>query len=68
MQISSKEGGLLLKDNYEGGATWAFEVGTQSMTCPIIVEDLSSPRQMLVEVYYLYEKFLEDLSSPFQIC
>lgn len=67
MQISSKEGGLLLKDNYEGGATWAFEVGTQSMTCPIIVEDLSSPRQMLVEVYYLYEKLL-DLSSPFQIC
>ncbi|KAJ4810943.1 Transcription factor-related family protein [Rhynchospora pubera] len=49
-KISSKEGGLLLKDNYEGGATWAFEVGTQSMTCPIIVEDLSSPRQMLVEM------------------
>ncbi|KAJ3677918.1 hypothetical protein LUZ60_001721 [Juncus effusus] len=49
-KINSKEGGLLLKDNYEGGATWAFEIGTQSMSCPIIVEDLNSPRQMLVEM------------------
>lgn len=53
----------MLKDNYEGGATWAFEVGTQSMTCPIIVEDLNSPRQMLVEVYYLYNKIYHLLSS-----
>jgi len=50
MQIVSKEGGLLLKDNFEGGATWAYEVGSQSMVCPIIVEDLNPPRQMLVEV------------------
>lgn len=50
MQIVNKEGGLLLKDNFEGGATWAFEVGSQSMVCPIIVEDLNPPRQMLVEV------------------
>lgn len=50
MQILSKEGGLLLKDNFEGGATWAYEVGSQSMVCPIIVEDLNHPRQMLVEV------------------
>jgi len=50
MQIVSKEGGLLLKDNFEGGATWAYEVGSQSMVCPIIVEDLNHPRQMLVEV------------------
>ena len=52
-QILSKEGGLLLKDNFEGGATWAFEVGSQSMICPIIVEDLNPPRQMLVEVNIL---------------
>jgi hypothetical protein len=39
-----------LKDYFEGGATWAFDVGSQSMTCPIIVEDLDRPRQMLVEV------------------
>ncbi|XP_072964381.1 transcription factor LHW-like isoform X1 [Typha angustifolia] len=49
-KIISKEGNLLLKDNFEGGATWAFDVGTQSMACPIIVEDLNSPRQMLVEM------------------
>ncbi|XP_057953204.1 transcription factor LHW-like [Malania oleifera] len=49
-EIISKEGGLLLKDNFEGGATWAFEVGSQSMVCPIIVEDLNPPRQMLVEI------------------
>ncbi|KAF6158976.1 hypothetical protein GIB67_042057 [Kingdonia uniflora] len=48
--IISKEGELLLKDNFEGGATWAFEVGSQSMGCPIIVEDLSAPRQMLLEM------------------
>ena len=53
MQITSKEGGLLLKDNTEGGATWAYEVGSQSMVCPIIVEDLNPPRQMLVEVVAL---------------
>ncbi|XP_049349424.1 transcription factor LHW-like [Solanum verrucosum] len=49
-KIISKEGGLLLKDNLEGGATWAYEVGSQSMVCPIIVEDLNQPRQMLVEM------------------
>lgn len=49
-KIISKEGGLLLKDNFEGGATWAFEVGSQSMVCPIIVEDLNPPRQLLVEM------------------
>lgn len=48
-QIVSKDGGLLLKDNF-GGATWAYEVGSQSMVCPIIVEDLNQPHQMLVEV------------------
>ncbi|KAL1816438.1 hypothetical protein DCAR_0520833 [Daucus carota subsp. sativus] len=49
-KILNKEGGLLLKDNFEGGATWAYEVGSQSMVCPIIVEDLNTPRQMLVEM------------------
>ncbi|KAH7671313.1 Transcription factor MYC/MYB N-terminal protein [Dioscorea alata] len=49
-KIVNKEGGILLKDNFEGGATWAFEVGNQSMVCPIIVEDLNPPRQMLVEM------------------
>ncbi|KAE9620626.1 hypothetical protein Lal_00019841 [Lupinus albus] len=49
-KIISKEGGLLLKDNFDGGATWAYEVGSQSMVCPIIVEDLNPPGQMLVEM------------------
>ncbi|KAL9998145.1 putative transcription factor LHW [Helianthus debilis subsp. tardiflorus] len=48
--IVSKDGGVLLKDNFEGGVTWAYEVGSKSMVCPIIVEDLNSPRQMLVQV------------------
>ncbi|GLT77715.1 hypothetical protein SLA2020_492770 [Shorea laevis] len=48
-KITNKDGGVILKDNFEGGATWAFEVGSQ-MVCPIIVEDLNSPRQMLVEM------------------
>ncbi|KAL6506495.1 hypothetical protein OROGR_024676 [Orobanche gracilis] len=49
-KIISKDGGLLLKDNFEGGATWAYEIGSESMVCPIIVEDLNHPRRMLVEM------------------
>ncbi|CAI9775806.1 unnamed protein product [Fraxinus pennsylvanica] len=39
-------------DNSNGhdvGVTWACEVGDQSMLCPLIVKDLSSPGQMLIE-------------------
>ncbi|GMH09301.1 hypothetical protein Nepgr_011142 [Nepenthes gracilis] len=32
------------------GATWALEVGAQNLFCPIIVEDLSHPGQMLIEM------------------
>ncbi|XP_051134219.1 transcription factor LHW-like [Andrographis paniculata] len=49
-KIICKDGGLLMKDNFEGGATWAYEVGSQSMVCPIIVEDLNESRQMLIEM------------------
>ncbi|GFP97161.1 transcription factor lhw [Phtheirospermum japonicum] len=49
-KIIGDDGGLLLKDNSGGGATWAYEVGSQSMVCPIIVEDLNQPHQMLVEM------------------
>ncbi|KAF3321836.1 transcription factor LHW-like protein [Carex littledalei] len=49
-QLVSEEGGVLLKDDFEGGATWAFEVGAQSMSCPIIVEDLDPPRQLMIEM------------------
>ncbi|XP_059659658.1 transcription factor LHW-like isoform X2 [Cornus florida] len=49
-KIIDRENRLVLKDNFEGGATWAYEVSSQSMACPIIVEDLNLPRQMLVEL------------------
>ncbi|XP_052210400.1 transcription factor LHW-like [Diospyros lotus] len=49
-KILDKDGGLLLKDNSNRGRTWAYEVGSQSVVCPLIVEDLNSPRQMLVEM------------------
>ncbi|OVA06337.1 Myc-type [Macleaya cordata] len=45
------ESGVVLKDNTSGcGATWAFEVGGKTMVCPIIVEDLNPPGQLLVEM------------------
>ncbi|KAG9452670.1 hypothetical protein H6P81_005574 [Aristolochia fimbriata] len=52
-KMIDKESGVVLKDNSSGsngGATWAFEVGGQTMVCPIIVEDLNPPGQMLVEM------------------
>lgn len=58
MQIINEGGGLLLKDNFEGGATWAFEVGAQPMICPIVVEDLNLPRQLLVEVILAFSHLL----------
>ncbi|KAL0329158.1 UNVERIFIED_CONTAM: Transcription factor [Sesamum radiatum] len=33
-----------------GGVTWACEVGDQTMVCPLIVEDLSTKGQMLIEI------------------
>jgi len=36
-----------------GGATWAFEVGSKSMVCPIVVEDINPPRIFQVEVTFL---------------
>ncbi|GAB4857647.1 hypothetical protein Ancab_015553 [Ancistrocladus abbreviatus] len=33
-----------------GGATWALEAGGQSLFCPIVVEDLGHPGQMLIEM------------------
>jgi len=50
-----EESGVVLKDNSGScdggcGATWAYEVAGQTMVCPILVEDLNPPGQMLVEV------------------
>ncbi|XP_058085111.1 transcription factor bHLH157-like [Magnolia sinica] len=52
-KMIGKESGVVLKDNSSGSggrATWAFEVEGQTMVCPIIVEDLNPPGQMLVEM------------------
>ncbi|KAL9996104.1 putative transcription factor bHLH family [Helianthus debilis subsp. tardiflorus] len=37
-------------DPSNNGVTWACEVGNQSMMCPLIVEDLSTQGQMLIEM------------------
>ncbi|XP_071695716.1 transcription factor bHLH157-like [Rutidosis leptorrhynchoides] len=37
-------------DPNNNGVTWACELGNQSMICPLIVEDLSTPGQMLIEM------------------
>lgn len=37
-------------DGGEGGVTWAYEVSNDAMVCPLIVEDLSTPGQILIEV------------------
>ncbi|WOL07526.1 hypothetical protein Cni_G16270 [Canna indica] len=53
-KIIREESGVVMKDNpggvTGGGATWAYEVAGQTMVCPIIVEDLTPPGQMLVEM------------------
>ncbi|KAI3822086.1 hypothetical protein L1987_09667 [Smallanthus sonchifolius] len=40
------------KDNdpNSNDATWAYELGNQPMACPLVVEDLSTPGQMLIEI------------------
>jgi len=52
--LNDNSSGVVLKDDpsagSNGGATWAYEVAGQTMVCPIIVEDLSPPGQMLVEM------------------
>lgn len=38
------------KDSKQNGSTWAFEVGNELLVCPIVVEDLSYPGHMLIEM------------------
>ncbi|GLU17561.1 hypothetical protein SLE2022_339220 [Rubroshorea leprosula] len=52
-KLIGPENGAALKDHRSGGscgATWAFELGDQTMGCPVIVEDLNPPGQMLIEM------------------
>ncbi|CAL5055171.1 unnamed protein product [Urochloa decumbens] len=52
--LNDNSSGVVLKDDpsagSNGGATWAYEVAGRTMVCPIIVEDLAPPGQMLVEM------------------
>ncbi|XP_066319159.1 transcription factor LHW-like isoform X3 [Miscanthus floridulus] len=63
--LNDNSNGVVLKDDpsggCNGGATWAYEVAGQTMVCPIIVEDLAPPGQMLVEQMLCEERgfFLE---------
>ncbi|XVF69258.1 hypothetical protein PTKIN_Ptkin11bG0066700 [Pterospermum kingtungense] len=52
-----------IKENFEGGATWAFELGSQSTICPIVVEDLNQPRQMLVEMLCEEQGFFLEIAD-----
>ncbi|WMV44104.1 hypothetical protein MTR67_037489 [Solanum verrucosum] len=48
---SLKESKTRLNSKSNGnGVTWACEIGDQTMVCPLIVEDLSKPGQMLIEI------------------
>lgn len=38
------------KCNSQSGTSWAFELGSDVQVCPIVVEDLENPGQMLIEV------------------
>lgn len=48
--IKNEIDGRDVGDGSRGGTTWAYEVGSQAMVCPIVVEDLGPPGQMLIEV------------------
>lgn len=49
-KVLDKDGSFLSKGNLESGASWAVELGGQTMGCPIIVENMNQPRQLLIEM------------------
>ncbi|KAI3453338.1 hypothetical protein Pfo_010001 [Paulownia fortunei] len=51
-QVHKPKSGEVQKNHSSngGGVTWACEVGDQTMVCPLIVEDLITPGQMLIEI------------------
>lgn len=56
---------MVLKDQSSrsgGNNTWALAVEGQNVVCPILVEDLSTPGQMLIEVCqkYMEESFPQE--------
>ncbi|KAI3812846.1 hypothetical protein L1987_17558 [Smallanthus sonchifolius] len=54
-QVDEPKYNGVVQNNYSNdpnnsGVTWACELGNQTMICPLIVEDLSTPGQMLIEM------------------
>ncbi|XWS55630.1 hypothetical protein CRYUN_Cryun09bG0017400 [Craigia yunnanensis] len=39
-----------LKDGYQNGTSWGFEIGDELKVCPIVVEDLPYPGHLLIEM------------------
>ncbi|KAL5552458.1 hypothetical protein UlMin_002634 [Ulmus minor] len=67
-KLLDKENGVVLRDKAissggNTGVTWAFEVGSQTMVCPIIVEDLSTPGQMLIEMLCEEQGFFLEIAD-----
>ncbi|KAK8366376.1 hypothetical protein V6Z11_A02G114800 [Gossypium hirsutum] len=61
-KIIGNEDGMLPKHNMiSGGATWAFEVGAQSI--PIVVKDLNPPGQMLIEMLCEDQGFFLEIAN-----
>ncbi|CAN4127149.1 unnamed protein product [Withania somnifera] len=57
-----KDSKLRLNSQSNGsGVTWACEIGDQTMVCPLIVEDLSTPGQMLIEILCNEQGFFLDI-------
>lgn len=52
MDLICQQSGMVQDENPKSsnGVTWACEVGDQTMFCPLLIEDLSVPGQMLIEV------------------
>nr|GLL29125.1 transcription factor bHLH157-like isoform X3 [Ipomoea trifida] len=50
-ELKDKKGPKDTKTNSNtSGVTWACEIENQTMVCPLIVEDLCTPGQMLIEI------------------
>ncbi|XWS38182.1 hypothetical protein CRYUN_Cryun19dG0108400 [Craigia yunnanensis] len=60
-KLIGQENGMLPKHKMSGGATWAFEVGAQSI--PIVVEDLNPPGQMLIEMLCEVQGFFLEIAD-----
>ncbi|XP_020248172.1 transcription factor bHLH157-like isoform X2 [Asparagus officinalis] len=70
-KMIGNQSGVVLKDNSSsgagsGGATWAYEVAGQTMVCPILVEDLNPPGQMLVEMLCEERGFFLEIADVIQ--